>query len=527
MTTASLLPNGRQQFFDSNGNPLAGGTIAYYIPGTTTYKNTWQDAGQAALNTNPVLLDDLGSCQVYGSGQYRQVVRDSLGNLIWDALTNEYSIPTTSGGSSTTSIITETATLTTFRAITSSTVSTPLVYLDGYAFVNDGGQGFWKYDSSDVSSADNGTSTIVDSSGRRWKRSAFPAGASNSESILASAATCDLGSADTNMIAISGTTTIVSFGTGADATNPIYFVRFTGICTLTYNATSMILPNASDLTTGAGDFGIFQYIGGGNWRCLSYTTATGSVVTPPTASYVVGKYTRIRLTSPGGATTITGTLKAVTMEDSSLHALRASNVSLTINGGTAGANGIDTGSLVPNAWYYIYAISNSTTTAGLLSLSASAPTLPSGYTYSALIGVALTSSTGFFVAFSQLDDSWSYITQPLPTIASGGTTSGHWAAQSISGLVPFYDLTNKLSIAKRIQGCVYNSNNTVSAYVAPTTPGTVTVGASGYAYAGDGSNGGDDYSVSFFDMPVIDTSIGYASTYSGNAVYCSGFTLAL
>jgi hypothetical protein len=39
---ATLLPNGKQQFLSSNGAPLAGGTIQFYIPGTTTPKDTWQ-----------------------------------------------------------------------------------------------------------------------------------------------------------------------------------------------------------------------------------------------------------------------------------------------------------------------------------------------------------------------------------------------------------------------------------------------------------------------------------------------------
>ncbi len=38
---AIQIPNGRQQFFDNNGNPLAGGFVYTYIPGTTTPVNTY------------------------------------------------------------------------------------------------------------------------------------------------------------------------------------------------------------------------------------------------------------------------------------------------------------------------------------------------------------------------------------------------------------------------------------------------------------------------------------------------------
>lgn len=66
---------------------LAGGTVGYYIPSTLTPKQTWQNAGETILNTNPVTLDANGCAIVYGSGIYRQILKDSLGNTIWDQLT--------------------------------------------------------------------------------------------------------------------------------------------------------------------------------------------------------------------------------------------------------------------------------------------------------------------------------------------------------------------------------------------------------------------------------------------------------
>ncbi len=81
---ASLIPNGKQQFIDINGAPLVAGTVGMYFPNTLVKKNTWQDAGQTVLNTNPIVLDSRGQAVIYGNGAYRQVVRDALGNLIWD-----------------------------------------------------------------------------------------------------------------------------------------------------------------------------------------------------------------------------------------------------------------------------------------------------------------------------------------------------------------------------------------------------------------------------------------------------------
>lgn len=88
MALATLLPNGQQTFEDNNGNPLAGGSVYFYIPNTTTPKNTWQDSSQTTLNTNPVVLDSAGRAIIYGNGSYRQIVKDSVGNTIWDRQTD-------------------------------------------------------------------------------------------------------------------------------------------------------------------------------------------------------------------------------------------------------------------------------------------------------------------------------------------------------------------------------------------------------------------------------------------------------
>lgn len=88
---ATLLPPGKNCFYDANADPLAGGTVQFYIPSTTTPKDTWQNAGQTVLNTNPVVLDSAGCAVIYGSGIYRQVLKDNLGNLIWDQLTSDTS----------------------------------------------------------------------------------------------------------------------------------------------------------------------------------------------------------------------------------------------------------------------------------------------------------------------------------------------------------------------------------------------------------------------------------------------------
>ena len=89
---------------------------------------------------------------------------------------------------------------------------------------------------------------------------------------VASAATCNIGAATTGVVRITGTTTITSLGTVANCRKWVYF---SGALTLTYNATSLILPGAGNITTVAGDAALFISDASGNWRCLVYQDVTG------------------------------------------------------------------------------------------------------------------------------------------------------------------------------------------------------------------------------------------------------------
>ena len=80
----ALLPAAELQFIDSNGHPYAGGALWTFIPGTTTFKNTYSDPNGTVLNTNPITLDTAGRCIVYGDGAYRTQLFDALGNLVFD-----------------------------------------------------------------------------------------------------------------------------------------------------------------------------------------------------------------------------------------------------------------------------------------------------------------------------------------------------------------------------------------------------------------------------------------------------------
>jgi hypothetical protein len=105
---------------------------------------------------------------------------------------------------------------------------------------------------------------------------------------IASAATVAIGAAAANDITISGTTTITAFDTIAASAHRV--VTFSGILTLTHNASSLILPGAANITTAVGDVAEFVSLGGGNWKCVDYQRANGTAIS--------GNSTNASLTNP-------------------------------------------------------------------------------------------------------------------------------------------------------------------------------------------------------------------------------------
>jgi hypothetical protein len=90
---------------------------------------------------------------------------------------------------------------------------------------------------------------------------------------LASAGTTDIGAQASNNVRITGTTTITSFGTIASGVTRQ--LRFAASLTLTYNATSLILPGGANITTAAGDTATAVSLGSGNWVVTDFMPASG------------------------------------------------------------------------------------------------------------------------------------------------------------------------------------------------------------------------------------------------------------
>lgn len=98
----------------------------------------------------------------------------------------------------------------------------------------------------------------------------------------------------------------------------------------------------------------------------------------------------------------------------------AKEVDCTIDLSTSGANGLDVGSMADGTWYYLWLIgkceagdARATDLAGLASLSATVPNMPTGYTHRRLVGVFRAGTGGAIQSFAQHAETWLYCERQL------------------------------------------------------------------------------------------------------------------
>ncbi len=142
---------------------------------------------------------------------------------------------------------------------------------------------------------------------------------------------------------------------------------------------------------------------------------------------LAGTASALKASATGTNATVSVSADAICVKDSAGRQKVIGPVALSINSVAVGANGLDTGALAASTWYSVWVIWNGATPAGLLSLSATAPTLPAGYTHKARVGWIRTDATAnkWPLAFRQAGKSVAYVVAPgtnvtaLRAMASG------------------------------------------------------------------------------------------------------------
>lgn len=261
--------------------------------------------------------------------------------------------------------------------------------------------------------------------------------------------------------------------------------NFTSLSLSGVNILTTLAPLASPTFTGTPAAPTAST--GVNTTQIATTAFVNAAVLSATAE-VYGSYRNLKVVA-SGLTNTSAVLTAdkVTLRDASANSIGISNVNVTINSAASGANGLDTGTSVANTWYSVWVIynPNTTTVAGLLSASATAPTLPAGYTFYARFGWVRTdgSVNKYLLQTLQYGRRAQYVVLAssnvpnMPLMSSGiqgtvGTTGATtWVAVPVAAFVPATAVGIKL-----VLGTSYNNSTNASVQAAPNNSysGTLT-----------------------------------------------------
>ena len=190
--------------------------------------------------------------------------------------------------------------------------------------------------------------------------------------------------------------------------------------------------------------------------------------------------------------------------------LLASSVNETADITASGANGLDTGAEANSTWYHAWVIGKSDGTIdSLLSASATAPTMPGGYTFKGYAGAIYNDGSGNFISISQIDR---YVACALSAEVTNGVATSYTGVTGIQ--VP---TTAKIAYGyARPQVTSGTLSRTI--FISPTngTVGEIVIG---------GYTPGDQYGM--WRVPLIETQKFYYrmdSAASANAdIWVSGW----
>jgi len=235
---------------------------------------------------------------------------------------------------------------------------------------------------------------------------------------------------------VTGTTAITSINT--QGIGSIIRVHFDGILTLTHHATDLVLPGAANITTAAGDECLFIEYATGDWRCLSYTKASGFPIITATNAVESFVPRGLKLSNDTDADNDVNVTAGGVMDATNALALTlASEITKQIDAAWAvgdNAGGIDTGSVANDTVYAVWLIARSDTSVVdvLFSTSFTSPTMPTNYDYKRLIGFVETGGALNIRAFTHTGGDYFRYTTPVNDINDSSITDDTFETGTLS-----------------------------------------------------------------------------------------------
>lgn len=487
---------------DASGNPYPLGTLNFYVTGTTTPTNCYSNAGLTSALANPYTLGSDGKFPDIFTTQVRTkiVFKNAAGSTIttWDPVDKS------------------------LEEISASAAPTPaypgLRYYntsDGHRYRRDSANSTW-IDEGLVDSLGNASTTTQTLAGTDTASFVTPDALGalwNAGTDIAAGATLSLPSTGGGVFNVTGaSTTIGAISAAAEGrevelilANAQTITHGSGINTLTGETTKLpagshvrARRNASDWTITTWTAGPFQGLGG----CAGLVL-TNNASTPTTKGDITADF-------------------AVLLSATNAWCVKHNSVSVTVNLGTTGANGLDTGVQALSTWYHFYLISDGVTVAGLASTSATAPTMPSGYKYKLRVGAMWSGAATTLFRTRQVGRDAFYTpvagsnTTAMPVIVAPANSQTRTAA-SIASVVP--TTATKIKIALSTDG---TANSGVAVFPDQDTGWANTVGNEPMASTANSTPG-----AILGDLPVLSTSIAYTSGSAASthtSIGCYGWT---
>ena len=234
-------------------------------------------------------------------------------------------------------------------------------------------------------------------------------------------------------------------------------------------------------------------------------------------------------TTPNNQVKITA--DAVTLEDANGESWRATSVSVTADVTVSGANGLDTGSVAASTWYSVWVIYNPTTNAvaALLSTSATAPAMPSGYTFKARVSWNRTNASSQFNRVLQQGRRAQYVvvasspTALLPNISNGtagtySSTTPTYTTASVANVVP---TTASEIFVVIVQN--WKNGSQASIQVAPNAAYSGQQDSNGNVPAFGSSNSATFQETRTLTVALEGATIAWTSSAAGGAISCLGW----